>query len=213
MTKMKSKKMTKSTFAIIIMGIVMVAMLAFGGTFAYFTATATNKTGTVQTGTISIKSDNSTISFTKTGILPHESLLTGEEATAITYDTSAATRAQIVYFTIKVEIKNGTDNVDGATLVVTAPSLTNAVTLAGATDTEKTVAVLVAKDTNSVAMTGLQVSFDANAVNANGAGHKLMGATITLTISAKSIQAVQADGTEITSLTAENAATMLALIG
>ncbi len=38
MTKMKSKKMSKSTFAIIIMGIVMVAMLAFGGTFAYFTA-------------------------------------------------------------------------------------------------------------------------------------------------------------------------------
>ena len=38
MTKMKSKKMTKSTFAVIIMAVAMVAMLAFGGTYAYFTA-------------------------------------------------------------------------------------------------------------------------------------------------------------------------------
>lgn len=40
MTKMKSKKMNKSTFAIVIMAIVMVAILAFGGTYAYFTANA-----------------------------------------------------------------------------------------------------------------------------------------------------------------------------
>lgn len=40
MTKMKSKKMTKSTFVVIIMAIIMVAMMAFGGTYAYFTANA-----------------------------------------------------------------------------------------------------------------------------------------------------------------------------
>ena len=194
------------------MGIVMVAMLAFGGTFAYFTATAGNKTGTVSTGTISIKSDKDTIEITKSNILPHESLLTADEATAITYDTSEATRAQIVYFTVKVEIKKGTNPVTGATLTLTAPTLTDAVTLAGGSDTEKTVAILVAANTQSVAMTGLQVAFDAEAKNENGAGHDLMGATITLTISAKSIQAVKADGSEISKLTAENAAEMLALI-
>ena len=194
------------------MGIVMVAMLAFGGTFAYFTATATNKTATVSTGTISIKSASDTITVEKTNILPHESLLTADEASAISYDTSAATRAQIVYFTFKVEIKNGETAVTGATLNLTAPTLTNAVTLAGETDTEKTVAILVAESVNDVKMTGLQVSFDATAKNINGAGHNLMGATITLTISAKSIQAVGADGQEIETLTAENAAAMLALI-
>ena len=53
MTKMKSKKMTKSTFAIIIMGIVMVAMLAFGGTFAYFTAQNAKATsGELKTGKV-----------------------------------------------------------------------------------------------------------------------------------------------------------------
>ena len=54
MTKMKSKKMTKSTFAIIIMGIVMVAMLAFGGTFAYFTATNSSKNASFTTGTVKL---------------------------------------------------------------------------------------------------------------------------------------------------------------
>jgi len=53
MTKMKSKKMTKSTFAIIIMAIAMVAMLAFGGTYAYFTDVANVGTfDTVTTGKI-----------------------------------------------------------------------------------------------------------------------------------------------------------------
>lgn len=65
MTKMKSKKMTKSTFAIIIMAIAMVAMLAFGGTYAYFTATATDvTTGDVTTGTIHLTSNNNTSSLT-----------------------------------------------------------------------------------------------------------------------------------------------------
>ena len=54
MTKMKSKKMTKSTFAIIIMAIAMVALLAFGGTYAYFTATTTaaESTQTLTTGKV-----------------------------------------------------------------------------------------------------------------------------------------------------------------
>ena len=53
MTKTK-KKMSKSTFAIIIMAVAMVAMLAFGGTFAYFTAEANDATGTTTVGTVEI---------------------------------------------------------------------------------------------------------------------------------------------------------------
>ena len=46
--------MSKSTFAIIIMAVAMVAMLAFGGTFAYFTATASQASGSVTTGTVQL---------------------------------------------------------------------------------------------------------------------------------------------------------------
>ena len=58
---MKSKKMTKSTFAIIIMAIAMVAMLAFGGTYAYFTATAQDKTGSIKTSHVKLSTTASFI--------------------------------------------------------------------------------------------------------------------------------------------------------
>jgi predicted ribosomally synthesized peptide with SipW-like signal peptide len=55
MTKLKSKKMTKSTFAVIIMAVLLVAMLAFGGTYAYFTAEATQDIkGSVTTATVQL---------------------------------------------------------------------------------------------------------------------------------------------------------------
>ena len=53
----KSKKMKKSTFAIVIMSILMVAMLAFGGTYAYFTASATGSSKSVKMGHVIIETD------------------------------------------------------------------------------------------------------------------------------------------------------------
>ncbi len=58
MTKLKSKKLTKSTFAIIIMAIVMVAMIAFGGTYAYFTASSTQDETKISTGYLKIRDNN-----------------------------------------------------------------------------------------------------------------------------------------------------------
>ena len=46
------------------MAIAMVAMLAFGGTYAYFTATATERSGSVTTGVIRLKSGGSVNSST-----------------------------------------------------------------------------------------------------------------------------------------------------
>ena len=58
------------------MGIVMVAMLAFGGTFAYFTATTNNSTATAKLGTVRISntSENKAISLTK-NLLPGDVVL------------------------------------------------------------------------------------------------------------------------------------------
>ncbi len=82
MTKNKTKKMTKSTFVIIIMAIAMVAMLAFGGTYAYFTATTakvasgnTATTGTVQLGT------NSVSNIKATGVVSGDDILKGADGT------------------------------------------------------------------------------------------------------------------------------------
>ena len=53
--KLKSKKMSKSTFAVILMAIAMIAMLAFGGTYAYFTASATANLDEAKITTATIK--------------------------------------------------------------------------------------------------------------------------------------------------------------
>ncbi len=54
-----------------IMGIIMVAMLAFGGSFAYFTATAEDKTGSFTTANLSLTSGGGEIALTtSTPILP-----------------------------------------------------------------------------------------------------------------------------------------------
>ena len=198
----------------------MVAMLAFGGTFAYFTATANTKSGSTQTGVITLSTDNTTITISKQNILPHEALLTTQDAKDITYDTADATRAQVAFFTFTVEIKKDNTPVEGASLIITTPNtgaFENAVVMTTGegienSDTAKTVAILIPAATESIDMTGLKVSFDANANSNNGAIPELMDATITITIEAESIQAVQADGTEITTLNATNAGEMWAIL-
>ena len=100
MTKMKSKKMTKSTFAIIIMAIAMVAMLAFGGTYAYFTAqTKTLNTGELTIGTVKLTSDG-TAKIAATGtILPGATLISGN----IGYTNAATVKTLVaVVMTIKI---------------------------------------------------------------------------------------------------------------
>ena len=83
MTKLKSKKLTKSTFAIIIMAIVMVAMIAFGGTYAYFTANSTQDKAQVKTGFLKLRDSNAIQTITKTGVFPSEVLV---DANSITID-------------------------------------------------------------------------------------------------------------------------------
>lgn len=119
MTKMKSKKMTKSTFAIIIMGIVMVAMLAFGGTFAYFTATATKATGSVTTGTVKLENKTgATITRTSTDdIVPGAYLYGTADAYQEIELTNLSDVATYVFAKFTAEAKSGsaavTINIDG----------------------------------------------------------------------------------------------------
>ena len=102
MTKLKSKKMTKSTFAIIIMAIAMVAMLAFGGTYAYFTAQAnTMESSEFTVGKVLLtEKAGATVSTTGT-ILPGDKLVTG----GLTY-TNASTVDTYVAVVVTFKIGN-----------------------------------------------------------------------------------------------------------
>ena len=76
---MKSKKMTKSTFAIIIMAIVMVAMLAFGGTYAYFTATTAQQSKSVVTGTVMLNNSEFKLVADSVKVVPGMELMPAAE--------------------------------------------------------------------------------------------------------------------------------------
>ena len=103
---MKSKKMTKSTFAIIIMAVAMVAMLAFGGTYAYFTSTAAEKVATISTGKIEVSSAGIALDATYSNILPGDTILPAGSVVTVSADSEAS------YVAIKVAC-----SVDGVTLV------------------------------------------------------------------------------------------------
>ena len=208
MTKTKKKKMSKSTFAIIIMAVVMVAMLAFGGTYAYFTATATEKsTGNFTTGSIKLEAnDDATFVTGLKDVVPGDKLTTGP-LTLTT--TSAGTDS---YIAIKVTIE-ATD-AKGVDLVLTGTSLESAIGLLATEPTtgSKWVAgtgdytdvfVLAATTTPTPVATGqtikitdkeliFQADDNWDQTAAAGADYisdsKLMGATLNITIEARSVQ-------------------------
>lgn len=103
MTKAK-KKMTKSTFVIIIMAVAMVAMLAFGGTFAYFTATATTESSNFTTGSVKLSAD-ATYTATATEVVPGDIIVTGASVTPTTVGTDS-------YLAVKVVVESNKGTVE-----------------------------------------------------------------------------------------------------
>ncbi|MBQ3047402.1 MAG: hypothetical protein IJD48_00100 [Clostridia bacterium] len=91
------------------MAIVMVAMLAFGGTYAYFTDAADGAfSGTTYTGRIEL-STNSTFTTTETltaNILPGETLLADTATTFVVTDES--NRESYIFFEYSIEVFKAT---------------------------------------------------------------------------------------------------------
>ncbi len=95
--------MTKSTFAIIIMGIIMVAMLAFGGSFAYFTAATKEQSGSFTTALVQLNgAENQTISLSKQKLVVPKDTFTASVTLA-----SKSTVATFVFFTVDLDTAAG----------------------------------------------------------------------------------------------------------
>ena len=112
MTKAK-KKMTKSTFVIIIMAVAMVAMLAFGGTFAYFTATTTEASDTATTGTVKLGA-NTIATLVDTNVVSGQQLF-GESSKVQV--TSASNVDTYVFITFTVSMSGAGNQVDSKDLI------------------------------------------------------------------------------------------------
>ena len=190
------------------MAVIMVAMLAFGGTFAYFTATAEKKTtGEFTTGSIKLESnDDATFVAGLTNVQPGDALTTG--ALTLT-PTSAGTDS---YIAIRVTI-TATDSSDAPldlseTSLASAAGLLAGTPVAGSTwvpasGTYPNVFVLAATKTPTAVTTGTLINitdgaltfvagdnYDQSREDEEGyiSDNKLMGATLSITIEARSVQ-------------------------
>lgn len=197
MTKMKSKKMTKSTFAIIIMAIVMVAMLAFGGTYAYFTATASGVTsGNLKTGKVILTGEEQ-VTITAGSYVPGQYILgdgEGDAAVAFTNSSDVATWTFVV-----VEIELAEDN----ELPADADDLSDLLVVTGqdmdgltvyAADTEKATRIMYAGETAAnanasyTACTTIQVNPAIESDTLDGALGAYQGIEFTVRIYGRAIQ-------------------------
>ena len=100
MTKLKAKKkMSKSTLAIIIMALVMAALLAFGGTYAYFTAQSATRTKDFHVGKVALSSTGTFAVLEERNAVPGDAVLTGsvEYTNESTVDTYIAVVFDILY--------------------------------------------------------------------------------------------------------------------
>ena len=191
MTKAK-KKMTKSTFVIIIMAVAMVAMLAFGGTFAYFTATATKESSDFTTGRVQLSAD-ATYTTTATEVVPGDIIVTGASVTPTTVGTDS-------YLAVKVVVTSDQGTV--ADLLTVTFATTNGVWIKSTT-VENVYVYCTTGDSSAADATPKSVAtatkvdviksviFDADDNWAEGSPnseHQLMGTTLTFTMESRSVQ-------------------------
>ena len=174
----------------------MVAMLAFGGTFAYFTATATTRSGEVTTAQIHLTSKEQT--FTMTG--NYQNLLPKETVSATANLVNDSTRDSYVF----VELTYG--SVEGATFTLTGvTTTTDGVTWAKVGTEGNVYAAKVGSAVKDLVVTA-SFSFEADAEwRQEGTKPAAMAASIEVTIAAGSIQAQNGD-TEFTDVAAAYAA-------
>lgn len=183
MTKLKSKKITKSTIAIIVMAVMLVALLAFGGTYAYFTATTKDVTSSgIKTGYIKLSSSGSFAATT--GVLPGDQLLT-EGGIKVT-PTFTGSEGEFVAF--RVVINGGTA---GSLTVTTAAGWTETSENSGIYVYGNASSLTPLTDSGTAVDAITSIKFEANdnwTEDEEASDQGLMDAAITVRVEFKSIQ-------------------------
>ncbi len=204
----KINKLGKSTFVIAILSFLLVALLAFGGTYAYFSANATATTGKITMGHLKIGTDgakfDSSVISTSLKAVPNQTIISstnGGVSCAVDSNIKYFARAKVEY---SVEIKDTTishtscscADKDIKLVAITLPSTTDwAFQTTAAADGQgyyyNTKAQ--AADTNSVA---LKIDAKVSAQAGQVASTHFMDAEITVTVTFELIQAdyIMGDG-------------------
>lgn len=189
MTKYKTLK--RSTFAIIALSLVLVAVLAFGGTYAYFSASADGTTGTGKLGTLTVTAGTATgVTTATTVIVPNEQILS--QQFTITGDMNYYVR-----FGVKVNV-TGMSGTKGAAepeanAVIVLSGLENLVSSSDSVTLDTVKYYYVATSaTAATKVTGTNnytpVATINKLVGANASTY-YMGATVSVSITCETVQA------------------------
>ncbi|MBQ3502832.1 MAG: hypothetical protein IJA72_04140, partial [Clostridia bacterium] len=126
----KINKLGKSTFVIAILSFLLVAVLAFGGTYAYFSDKTETASGKFTTGKLQLTSTSATtVVVDKTGVVPGAPVV--EDAITVTADVNVKT---IVIAVMKLTLPVGSSiEASDITFATSATDKWGEVTLADAT--------------------------------------------------------------------------------
>ena len=174
----------------------MVAMLAFGGTFAYFTATATTESSNFTTGSVKLSAD-ATYTATATEVVPGDIIVTGASVTPTTVGTDS-------YLAVKVVVTSNPGTVeelltvtfattDGVWIESTTVENVYVYCTTGGSSAANATPKSVATATEVDVIESVIFDADDNWVEDNDkegylSEHQLMGATLTFTMESRSVQ-------------------------
>lgn len=224
----KINKLGKSTFVIAILSFLLVAVLAFGGTYAYFSDVTGNISDSVTLGTLNVGLNGATADnfLVADYAVPNQYILgTKTEAHKFTLDmtgTNIDTYVRIK-FDLKVELPTGAEGAyeeiaDWSSFEVTEEEfLEETITSAGwykhtadgadyyylASDADNAT-VLSAANAVDAAKEEISMQIKVAKKVGNGSSDKLMGARITITLAAEAIQADWLGDVETTTFTVAN---------
>lgn len=201
----KINKLGKSTFVIAILSLILVAVLSFGGTYAYFSAKTKDLSGTVTTGTLKLGAvtgtgiNNGAWTIQSDEVVPNQQIYAG--------DLSVATTGTNIYYYIRVTYTVTVSGVDdhshkgGESCGDKTTSNTEILNIAKDSDWVEAksegegtgVYYLATGTTPTVADSKTAVTYNVNIAVNNWVGKDgcdyWMGATITVTLKFEALQA------------------------
>lgn len=112
----KYSKIKKSSFAILALSLILVAVLAFGGTYAYFSSTTGAMTGSVTTGTLKLTGGTTSLAIVETedSLVPNQTVTLDTTGIKLQGNTISALRMNLSVTKIvksdSTEVKTGLDD-------------------------------------------------------------------------------------------------------
>ena len=180
----------------------MVAMLAFGGTFAYFTATTTEKSGTATTGTVQL-GENTMATLVADKVVSGDSLFESGSVQV----TSKSNVDTWVFITFTAEMDGGTQVASKGDIDGDGDFCLEISQASGWTPVDGHGGVVGRKVTVAEANTPIDVctgiKFYGMSASTESAVGTIMNKTITVTITSEAIQVIaEANGSEMDAKTA-----------